>query len=123
MKSIEDLRAWREQVQQALAMRESQHRARIVVGMGTCGIAAGAQAVFSAITDELEKRGIRDVIVSQSGCKGLCDQEPMVDVFKPGEPAVTYGAMTPEKARTVISQHLVNGNIVGEWVVATTRKH
>jgi len=110
----------REQAQQAMKARESQHRARVVVAMGTCGIAAGARDVMGAITDELGKRGIRDVSVTQTGCKGLCEQEPLVDVFRPGEPGVTYGYVTPEKARTIISQHLVNGNIVGEWVVTTS---
>lgn len=122
MKSLEELHAFREQAQQSIKIRDSKYRARIVVATGTCCIAAGAEEVLAAITDELEKRGIRDVLVSQSGCKGLCDQEPTVDVLKPGEPAVTYGCITPEKARTIIGQHLVNGNIIGEWVVTTGRK-
>ncbi len=122
MKSLEDLRRVREQAQQAMRVREGQYKAKIVVAMGTCGIAAGARDVMSAILDELSKRGIQDVAVTQTGCKGLCEQEPMIDVSKPGQPTVTYGYVTPERARTIISQHLVNDNIVGEWVVASTKE-
>ena len=87
--------------------------------MGTCGIAAGARDVMSAILDELSKRGLADIVVTQTGCKGLCDQEPLLDVCKPGQPTVTYGYLTPDKARTIVAQHLVNDSIVGDWVVKT----
>ncbi|MDI6829250.1 MAG: (2Fe-2S) ferredoxin domain-containing protein [Armatimonadota bacterium] len=119
MKSLDELHAAKEKAQQTLRIQNSKCRAKVVVAMGTCGVAAGAQNVMNAILDELDKRGIKDVVVSQVGCKGLCSQEPLVDVFRAGEPGVTYGYVTPEKARTIVSQHLVNGNIVGEWVVTT----
>ena len=119
MKSLEDLRKVREDAQQAMKDRQGRHKATMVVAMGTCGIAAGANDVMSAILDELSKRGIQDVLVTQAGCKGQCEQEPMIDVSKPGQPTVTYGYVSPERARTIISQHLVNDNIVGEWVVAS----
>jgi len=119
MKSLDDLRKVREYAQKAMKDRQDQHKGRMVVAMGTCGIAAGAKDVMSAIVDELSKRGIRDVLVTQAGCKGQCEQEPMIDVSKPGQPTVTYGYVSPDRARTIISQHLVNDNIVGEWVVAS----
>jgi len=75
---------------------------------------------MTAILDELEKRGITDVAVTQTGCKGLCEQEPTVDVIKPNEPAVTYGYIDAEKARQIVAQHLVNGQVVGDWVVASS---
>ncbi|MCL6520529.1 MAG: (2Fe-2S) ferredoxin domain-containing protein [Armatimonadetes bacterium] len=120
MKSLDELHRIREKAQQDLRIRDSKQRAKVIVAMGTCGIAAGAKSVLNAILDELDKRGIKDVLVVQAGCKGLCSQEPLVDVFRAGEPGVTYGYVTPERARTIVSQHLVNGNIVGEWVVTTT---
>jgi NADP-reducing hydrogenase subunit HndB len=123
MKTLEDLKKIREQAQKAMQAREGGHRSKIVVAMGTCGIASGAREVMAAILDELDKRGITDVLVTQSGCKGLCEQEPTVDVSKPGQPMVTYGYVTPEKARAIVAQHIVNDLIAGEWVVATDEKH
>ncbi|MCL6628486.1 MAG: (2Fe-2S) ferredoxin domain-containing protein [Armatimonadetes bacterium] len=120
MKTLEDLKRIREQAQKAIQVRESQHKCKIIVAMGTCGIASGAREVMSAILDELEKRGINDVAVTQSGCKGLCEQEPTVDVLLPGQPTVTYGYVTPEKARAIVARHIVNGQIAGEWVIATS---
>ncbi len=102
-----------------MKIREGKYSAKVVVAMGTCGIAAGARDVMTAILDELDKRGITDVAVTQTGCKGLCEQEPTVDVIKSGEPTVTYGYVDPEKARQIVAQHLVNGQIIGEWVVAS----
>jgi (2Fe-2S) ferredoxin len=119
MKTLEDLKKIREQAQQAMKVRDSKHSAKIVVAMGTCGIASGAREVVSAMLDELAKRGISDVAVTQTGCKGLCEQEPTVDIIKAGQPVVTYGYVTPEKARAIVAQHIVNGQIAGEWVIAT----
>lgn len=122
MKTLEDLKRIREQAQKAMKVREAQQKCRIVVAMGTCGIASGAREVVAALLDELEKRGITDVTVTQSGCKGLCEQEPTVDVLKEGHPTVTYGYVTPEKARAIVARHIVNDQIAGEWVVATDNK-
>jgi len=119
MKTLEDLRKIREQTLKAMEGRNSGSKSKVVVAMGTCGIAAGAREVMSAIRDELAKRRLTDVSVSRTGCRGLCEMEPMIDVFKPGQPTITYGCVTPEKARTIVAQHLVNDSIVGEWVVAT----
>jgi NADP-reducing hydrogenase subunit HndB len=119
MKTLEDLKKVREKALEQMKIREGKFSAKIVVAMGTCGIAAGAREVMTAILDELDKRGITDVSVTQTGCKGLCEQEPTVDVIKANEPAVTYGYVDADKARQIVAQHLVNGNIVGEWVVAS----
>lgn len=117
MKTLEDLRKIKEEALAAMKVRETGNTAKIVVAMGTCGIAAGAREVMTAILDELEKRGISDVVVTQTGCKGLCEQEPLVDVCKPGQPTVTYGYVSPDKARTIVAQHVVNDSVVGDYVV------
>jgi len=118
MRTLEDLKKIREQAQRTMKACESQRKCKIVVATGTCGIASGAREVVSAIRDELRKRGITDVAVIQSGCKGLCEQEPTVDVIKVGQPTLTYGYVTPERARAIVAQHIVNDQIAGEWVVA-----
>ncbi len=117
MKSVEDLRKAREQARRALAARSGESAARVVVAMGTCGIASGARDVLLAVVEELENQGLHDVTVSQTGCRGLCEREPMMEVHKPGLPAVTYGDLDAEKARTVVAQHLAQGVIVTEWVI------
>ncbi len=117
MKTLEDLKRIREQALQSLTVREGENDCKIVVAMGTCGIASGAREVMSAILDELGKRGINDVTVTQSGCKGLCDREPTVDVIIKGQSPVTYCFVTPEKARVIIEQHVINGQVQGEWVI------
>jgi len=122
MKTLEDLKKTREQAQKAIQNREAGKRSKIRVAMGSCGIASGAREVLAAIRDEIGKRGIADVIVTQSGCKGLCAQEPTVDVTKPGQPTVTYGYVTPEKARAIIAQHVVNDLIANDWIVATDQR-
>lgn len=101
-----------------LVHEEPRLNTKIVVAMGTCGIAAGAREVMTAIIDELSEKGFSDVHVSQIGCIGLCEQEPIVQVFRPGQPKVTYGYVTPDKARMIVDQHVIDGKIVGEFVVA-----
>jgi len=85
--------------------------------MGTCGIAAGARDVLLAVVDELAERGMSDVIVTQTGCRGLCEREPMMEVQKSGLPAITYGDLDAEKAKAIVAQHLEQGVIVEEWVI------
>ena len=119
MKTLEDLKKIREQAQKAMQVREGGHRSRIVVAMGTCGIASGAREVMAAILDELDKRGITDVLMTQSGCKGLCDREPTLDVVRPGEPSVTYGDVTAEAARRIVAEHIIGGKAVKELVLFT----
>ena len=119
MKSLDDLAKIRERAQEMTRLREGKEgSARIVVGMGTCGIAAGARETLQAIMDELSKRNRTDVIVTQTGCIGLCEQEPMVDVEVAGQPKISYGHVNAERARQIIASHVINGHIIGEWVVA-----
>ncbi|HHV93795.1 MAG TPA: (2Fe-2S) ferredoxin domain-containing protein, partial [Firmicutes bacterium] len=86
MKSLDELRKLREKAQEAIRLREQIDGTKVVVGMGTCGIAAGAREVMLAIIDELQKKNITDVVVTQTGCAGLCEKEPLVEVIRPGEP-------------------------------------
>ncbi len=117
MKSLEELKKIRESAQQMMHLREGDDAVRIVVGMGTCGIAAGARETLSAIMDELQKRNLSDIVVTQTGCVGLCEKEPLVDVIRTGQPRVTYGYVNGDRARQIIASHVVNNQIIGEWVV------
>ena len=117
MKTIEDLNQLREKARADLSLRSGQASARITVCMGICGIASGAREVLLAVLEELGRRGLTDVAVTQSGCRGLCEREPMMEVEKPGLPVVAYGDLDPDKARAVIAQHLEKGVIIEEWVV------
>lgn len=119
LKSVADLEKMRKKVQSSLATRQSAGGARLVVAMGTCGIAAGAREVVAALMEELEQRNLHDIILAQSGCKGLCDREPTVTVQRADEAAVTYGDVTPEAARRIVAEHLVGGKVVKELVVFT----
>ena len=118
MKTIEDLNKLREKARARMALRNGEAaRARVVVAMGTCGIASGAREVLLAMVEELEQRGLHDVVITQTGCRGLCEREPMVEVQLRDRPPVTYGDLTPEKARTVVVEHLGQGVVVEDWVV------
>ena len=118
MKSIADLEAIRQQMINKVTMRvEDENEVRIVVGMATCGIAAGARPVMNAFMEEVAKRNLANVTISQTGCIGLCQLEPIVEVFAPGKEKVTYVKMTAEKAAKVIAEHIVNGQVVKEYTV------
>jgi (2Fe-2S) ferredoxin len=117
VKSLEDLERVRKEAIERLRVREGKGEKRIVVGMGTCGIAAGAREVVGAIMDELALRKLSDVSVTQTGCVGLCEYEPLVDVYTPGLPKVTYAYVSPERARQIVARHIVNGQIIGEWTL------
>ncbi|MGC8971457.1 MAG: (2Fe-2S) ferredoxin domain-containing protein [bacterium] len=119
MKSLEDLKRIRERAQAQIRLRTQESNTKIIVGMGTCGIAAGARETLMAILDELSKRNIQDVVVTQTGCVGLCEYEPLVNVIKPGQPKITYMKVTPEKARQIIASHIVNDQVINEWVLST----
>ena len=101
-----------------LAVRDSRGGTRVVVAMGTCGIAAGAREVMSALLEELANRGLVDVTVSQTGCKGLCDKEPMVEVRVPEGPSATYGRVTADTMRQIVSDHIVEQKVVSQHVIA-----
>ncbi len=117
MKSLDELKVIRERAQHALKMRESGDGTVIQVAMGTCGIAAGARGVMIALLDELVKRERSDVLVTQTGCAGLCEKEPIVTVKEPEKSDVVYGDVTDQKARDIIAKHIVNGQIVSDYVL------
>lgn len=118
MKSLEELKAIRERMQNQVGFRtEGSEEIRVVVGMATCGIASGARPVLTTLSDEVQKRGMNNVIVTQTGCIGLCQYEPIVEVIEPGKDKVTYIRMTPEKVLEVLEQHLVRGQVVAKYTL------
>lgn len=118
MKTLEELRKIREKAKEQIKMRNSNYRVKIVVGMGTSGIAMGAREVMKTILEEVNKRQLTDVLVTQTGEKGLASMEPVVDVII-GNEKITYGNITPEKARKIVVEHVVNGKPVDEFIVKT----
>lgn len=118
MKSLEELKAIREKMQGQVGLRaEDETVTRVVVGMATCGIAAGARPVLTAFSDGVQEKGLTNVMVTQTGCIGLCKYEPIVEIMEPGKEKVTYVKVTPEKAKEIIDQHLVRGQIVSEYTI------
>lgn len=124
MKSLEELMAIRENAKKKMTVREDtgDNNIRIVVGMATCGIAAGARPVLNAFVDEIAKRELKGVTVSQTGCIGMCQYEPIVEVLEPGKEKVTYVKMTAEKAVKVVNDHIVNGNPIVDFTVGAATK-
>ena len=120
MKSLEELKAIREKMKRQMDLREdNESNIRVVVGMATCGIAAGARPVMTAFLDEIGRRGLSNISVSQTGCFGVCKWEPMVEVFVPGQEKVTYVHLNPEKVSTIVEQHLIGRSVVTEYTVAS----
>ena len=118
MKSIADLEAIRQKTLERVAYRkEADQDTRVVVGMATCGIAAGARPVMLAFMDEIQKRNLQSITVSQTGCIGMCRLEPMVDVIVPGKEKVTYVNLNPNMVPRIVTEHLVNGNPVLEYTI------
>ena len=118
MKSLAELAAIRARMLEQVNLRKDDNiDTRVVVGMATCGIAAGARPVMLAFIEELKKRGIENVTVAQTGCVGMCRLEPMVDVYVKGQEKVTYVHMTPEKVARVVNDHIVNGRPVEEYTI------
>ncbi|MGB9834472.1 MAG: (2Fe-2S) ferredoxin domain-containing protein [bacterium] len=114
---LEELRKIRERVQQELSLREGKARIKIIIGMGTSGIAAGARETLRAFLSEIENRNLTDVLVTQTGEKGLASQEPVVIVEESGKPGIVYGMVTPEVAKRIVAEHIVNGVVVSEYVI------
>ena len=118
MKSLAELQAIRDRMQKQIDLRDAgDGRIRVVVGMATCGIAAGARPVLTAFLEEVEKRGLKNVSVSQTGCIGVCRLEPIVEVYVPGQEKVTYVKMTPDKVPSIVSEHLVNGRVITDYTI------
>ncbi|MBO4898069.1 MAG: (2Fe-2S) ferredoxin domain-containing protein [Clostridia bacterium] len=117
-KSFEELLEIRNKTLNQVNLRKDREEGiRVVVGMATCGIAAGARPVLNAFTEEIAKRGLSNVTVTQTGCIGMCRLEPIVEVTVPGQDKVTYVHMSPEKAARVVAEHIVNNNPVVEYTV------
>lgn len=117
MKTIQELEEIRKKTLDTLYVRKDRSGTRIVVGMATCGIAAGARPVLTAIMDEVRKNNLVDVVVAQTGCIGVCRLEPIVEVYKPGQEKVTYVKMTPEKAIRVVREHVMMDKVVNEYTI------
>lgn len=124
MKSLAELEEIRNRMRNQVNLRKEDESSatRIVVGMATCGIAAGARPVLNAMVEEIAKRNLADVAVTQTGCIGMCRLEPIVEVMVPGQEKVTYVKMDAEKAQRVIAEHIVNGNVVTEYTIGAVEK-
>jgi len=116
--SIDDLEKISQRVKKSVLLREGAGRAKITVHMGTCGIAAGARKIMNTLLDEIEKEKIEDVILTNSGCAGLCSREPMMTVELKGEAPVKYVDLTPDKVRRILSEHVLGRKIVQEYALA-----
>lgn len=118
MKTLQELQAIRDKMQVQLGMRHDEDsKIRVVVGMATCGIAAGARPVLAAFTDAVEQKHMTNVTVTQTGCVGLCQYEPIVEITAPGEEKVTYIKMTADKAEEVVEHHLVRGKVLTKYTI------
>lgn len=119
MKSLAELQAIKDKMKDKVILREGVNGIRVVVGMATCGIAAGARPVLNTLVEEVNKEGLTDkVTVSQTGCIGICQMEPIIEVFEAGKDKVTYVKMTSEKAKRVVEEHLKGGKVVNEYTIA-----
>jgi len=117
IKSLEDLKRAREEALKKRELKASSGTVQVIVGMGTCGIAAGARDTMKAILETIEKDSINGVLVTQTGCVGVCEKEPIVQVILGENPKVSYGKVTPEIARLIVKEHVVNGKIVEKNVI------
>ena len=121
MKSLAELQAIKERMKNKIVLREGTGEIRVVVGMATCGIAAGARPVLGAFVEAVNNGNLADkVTVSQTGCIGLCQLEPIVEVYEAGDVKTTYVKMTPERVATVVEKHLKGGNVVEEFTVSNS---
>lgn len=121
MKSFAELEAIRQKTLDKVNLRRENEGTRVVVGMATCGIAAGARPVMLAFLDEVSKRGLLDVTVAQTGCIGMCRLEPIVEVTVPGQDKVTYVKVTPEMVGRIVAEHVVNGKPVDEYTIGAAK--
>ena len=119
MKSLEELKAIRNKMQGQVGLRAEDHNhIRVVVGMATCGIASGARPVLNTLSNLVQEKGLTDkVAVTQTGCIGLCQYEPIVEVTEPGKQKITYIKMNPDKAAEIVERHLIGGHVVEEYTL------
>ena len=121
MKTLAELAKIREEMKNQIGIREGGDKTRVVVGMATCGIAAGARPVLNAFSEEITKRNLQNVTVSQTGCIGVCRFEPIVEIYTPDGEKTTYVHMTPEKTARVVNDHLVNNQVVTEYTIGAAQ--
>jgi len=119
LKSLDELKKIREESLKNMEMRKTDKDIRVVVGMATCGIAAGARPVLSTFVEEVSKRNLNNVQVVQTGCIGMCTYEPIVEVYAPDKEKVTYIHVDSEKAKRIVAEHLVNGSVVREYTIGS----
>lgn len=118
MKSLEELRAIREKMKGQIGMRSTdESNTRVVVGMATCGIASGARPVLNRLVKEVQERNLENITVTQTGCIGLCQYEPIVEVYEPGKEKITYVKVNEEKAVDILEQHLVRGQALDKYML------
>lgn len=117
IKSLEDLKKARDEALKKRELKATSGAIQVIVGMGTCGIAAGARDAMKTILEAIEKDNISGVIVTQTGCIGLCEKEPIVEIIVGEQPKVTYGKVSPEIARRIMQEHVVDGNVVNSNVI------
>ncbi|MEL7649527.1 MAG: (2Fe-2S) ferredoxin domain-containing protein [Sedimentibacter sp.] len=122
MKSLEELKKLREESIKNIEMRNTDKDIRVVVGMATCGISAGARPVLTTLVEEVAKRNLKNVQVVQTGCIGMCTLEPIVEVYSADREKVTYVHVDPEKAKRIVSEHLANNNVVVEYTIGSAEK-
>ena len=123
MKSLAELAAIKAKMQDKVVIREGEGAVRVVVGMATCGIAAGARPVLSAFVEEVSKKGLTSkVTVTQTGCIGICQYEPVVEIFEDGKEKVTYVKLDADKAKRIVEEHLVGGKVVNEYTIGEYKK-
>ncbi len=119
MKSLEELKEIREKMQGEIGQRSADaDRTRVVVGMATCGIASGARPVLNLLSNEVQKRNLTNIVVTQTGCIGLCQYEPIVEVFEPGKDKITYVKVNEDKALEILEQHLIHGRVVEKYLLS-----
>ena len=114
----DDLQKIKEKMKKVINIREGEWRAKVTVHMGTCGIAAWARKIMSALLEKLEEKNIKDVIVTTSGCAGLCSREPMITVEIKGKPPVKYVDLTEEKIKRIVEEHIISGNIIVDYALS-----
>lgn len=122
MKTLKELEEIRKKTLDSINIRKDRTGTRVVVGMATCGIAAGARPVLISIMDEVKKNNLADVVVAQTGCIGMCRFEPMVEVYKPGEEKITYVKVTAAKAMRIVNEHVMQGKVVDEYTIGAEDK-
>ena len=122
MKSLAELQAIKDKMKDKVVLREGTNSIRVVVGMATCGIAAGARPVLNKFVEEVNEKGLSEkVAVSQTGCIGICQFEPIVEIFEAGKDKVTYVKMDADKAKRVVEEHLKGGKIVTDYTIAAAK--